>query len=160
MKQTDTRPTLNRRQLAVGAAAVATLSLLPAAPALAQQQPEPKAWEAMVKKILGDAKPTEGKVVIDMAEIAENGNTVPFTLSVDSPMTDKDYVKAIHLISTANPAPNVVTFRFTPMAGVAKAESRMRLVGTQDVIAIAELSDGKFLMSRRPVKVTVGGCGG
>ena len=59
----------------------------------------------MVKKILGDAKPIEGKVAIDMAEIAENGNTVPFTLSVDSPMTDKDYVKAIHMISTANPRP-------------------------------------------------------
>jgi sulfur-oxidizing protein SoxY len=157
MKQTDTRPTLNRRQLAVGAAAVATLSLLPVVPALAQDQP---AWEAMVKKILGDAKPTEGKVAIDMAEIAENGNTVPFALSVESPMTDKDYVKAIYIISTANPRPEVATFRFTPASGAAKAESRMRLIGTQDVIAIAELSDGKFLMGRRPVKVTVGGCGG
>jgi sulfur-oxidizing protein SoxY len=160
MKQTDTLPTLNRRQFAVGAAAVATLSLLPVVPALAQEQPEAKAWEAMVKKILGDAKPTEGKVAIDMAEIAENGNTVPIALSVESPMTDKDYVKAIYIISTANPRPEVATFRFTPASGAAKAESRMRLIGTQDVIAIAELSDGKFLMGRRPVKVTVGGCGG
>ena len=107
MKQTDSQPMLNRRQLAVGAAAVATLSLLPVVPALAQDQPEAKAWEAMVKKILGDAKPTEGKVAIDMAEIAENGNTVPIALSVESPMTDKDYVKAIYIISTANPRPEV-----------------------------------------------------
>ena len=160
MTEIDSPATLNRRQFAVAAAATAVLALVPAVPALAQEQPEAKAWETLVKKILGDAKPVEGKLSIDMAEIAENGNTVPFTLSVDSPMTDKDYVKAVYLISTANPRPEVVAFRFTPSSGAAKAESRMRLVGTQDVIAIAELSDGKFLMARRPVKVTVGGCGG
>jgi sulfur-oxidizing protein SoxY len=161
MTQIDWPSALNRRQFAVAAAATAVLALVPGLPALSQEQPEAKPWEAMVKKILGEAKPVEGKLLtIDMAEIAENGNTVPFTLSVDSPMTDKDYVKALHLISTANPRPEVVVFRFTPACGVAKAESRMRLVGTQDVIAIAELSDGKFLMARRPVKVTVGGCGG
>lgn len=160
MTQIDSPSALSRRQFAIAAAATAALVLVPALPALAQQQPEAKPWEELVKKILGDAKPVEGKLTIDMAEIAENGNTVPFTLSVDSPMTDKDYVKALYLISTANPRPEVVVFRFTPASGVAKAESRMRLVGTQDVIAIAELSDGKFLMARRPVKVTVGGCGG
>jgi sulfur-oxidizing protein SoxY len=160
MTQIDSPSALNRRQFAIAAAATAALALVPALPALAQQQPEAKPWEELMKKILGDAKPVEGKLTIDMAEIAENGNTVPFTLSVDSPMTDKDYVKALYLISTANPRPEVVVFRFTPASGVAKAESRMRLVGTQDVIAIAELSDGKFLMARRPVKVTVGGCGG
>ena len=158
MKQINPLPALDRREFALGAAAFAALAALPAVPALAQDQS--KAWEALVKNIMGDAKPSDGKVIIDMAEIAENGNTVPFTLSVDSPMTEKDHVKAIHLVSTANPAPNVVAFRFSPANGVAKAESRMRLIGTQDVIAIAELSDGKFLMSRRAVKVTVGGCGG
>jgi sulfur-oxidizing protein SoxY len=160
MTEIDSPAAFSRRQLVVGAAATAAVALLPALPALAQQQPEPKPWEALVKKILGETKPVDGKLTIDMAEIAENGNTVPFTVGVDSPMTDKDYVKAIHLISTANPRPEVVVFRFTPACGVAKAESRMRLVGTQDVIAIAELSDGKFLMAKRPVKVTVGGCGG
>lgn len=160
MTQIDSPSALNRRQFAVAAAATAVLALVSGLPALAQEQPEAKPWETLVKKILGETKPVEGKLTIDMAEIAENGNTVPFTLSVDSPMTDKDYVKALHLISTANPRPEVVVFRFTPACGVAKAESRMRLVSTQDVIAIAELSDGKFLMARRPVKVTVGGCGG
>ena len=113
-----------------------------------------------MKKILGDAKPTEGKLTIDMPEIAENGNTVPFSVSVDSPMTEKDYVKAIHVISTGNPQPGVATFRFTPQSGKATVASRMRLARTQDVIAIAELSDGKFLQSKRAVKVTIGGCGG
>jgi len=160
MKQNHTPAALNRRQFGVAAAATAALAAVPALPALAQDQPDAKAWEALVKKILGDAKPVEGKLVIDMAEIAENGNTVPIALSVESPMTDKDYVKAIYVISTANPRPEVATFRFTPASGAAKAESRMRLIGTQDVIAIAELSDGKFLMAKRAVKVTVGGCGG
>ena len=113
-----------------------------------------------MKKVLGDAKPIEGKLPIDMPEIAENGNTVPFTISVDSPMTETDYVKAIHVLATANPQPGVATFRFSPLSGKATVASRMRLARTQDVIAIAELSDGRFLMSKRNVKVTIGGCGG
>lgn len=149
---------IDRRQFVLGGVTLAVLAALPAMPALAQAQA--KAADELVKKIVGDAKPIEGKLVIDMPEIAENGNTVPFTLSVDSPMTEKDHVKAIHMISTLNPQPNVVTFRFSPTSGAAKAASRMRLIDTQDVIAVAELSDGKFLMSRRAVKVTVGGCGG
>ena len=86
-------------------------------PLLAQDQPQ--AWEQAVSKILGDAKPIEGKVAVDMPEIAENGNTVPFTDLVDSPMTEKDHVKAIHVIATANPQPGVATFRFTPLSGKA-----------------------------------------
>lgn len=117
-------------------------------------------WEETLKKILGDAKAAEGKLMMDLPEIAENGNTVPFTVSVDSPMTDKDYVKAVHVISTGNPQPGVATFRFTPQSGKAAAASRMRLAKTQDVVAVAELSDGKFLQVKRSVKVTIGGCGG
>jgi sulfur-oxidizing protein SoxY len=113
-----------------------------------------------LKKIVGDAKPLEGKLTLDMPEIAENGNTVPFSVSVESPMTDSDHVKAIHILATANPQPGVATFRLTPMSGKAAAASRMRLARTQDIIGVAELSDGKFLMSRRNVKVTIGGCGG
>ena len=75
-------------------------------------------------------------------------------------MTEKDHVKAIHVIATANPQPGVATFRFTPLSGKAAVASRMRLASTQDVIGIAELSDGRFLMAKRPVKVTIGGCGG
>ena len=86
-------------------------------PLLAQDQAQ--AWEQAVRKILGDAKPSDGKVAIELPEIAENGNTVPFTVSVDSPMTEKDHVKAIHVIATANPQPGVATFRFTPLSGKA-----------------------------------------
>jgi sulfur-oxidizing protein SoxY len=139
--------------LGVGAA-VAGLAV----PAPAQDQPQ--AWEQAVRKILGDTKPGEGKLMIDMPEIAENGNTVPFTISLDSPMTDQDHVKAIHIIATANPQPGVATFRFSPLSGKAAVASRMRLARTQDVISIAELSGGRFLMAKRSVKVTIGGCGG
>ena len=99
-------------------------------------------------------------MLIDLPEIAENGNTVPFTISVDSPMSETERVKVIHLIATANPQPGVAVFRFSPLSGKATVASRMRLARTQDVIGIAELSDGRFLMSKRNVKVTIGGCGG
>jgi len=145
---------LSRRQFSLGAAAAVSLPLH----ALAQEQPQP--WEQAVKSILGEAKPTEAKLTLDMPEIAENGNTVPFSVRIDSPMTEKDHVRAIHIISTGNPQPGVATFRLTPQSGRAMVSSRMRLARTQDVIAIAELSDSKFLISKRAVKVTIGGCGG
>lgn len=137
-------------------AAAAAMSL----PLQTLAQEQAPAWEQVVKAVLGDAKPTEGKLTLDMPEIAENGNTVPFSVRADSPMTEKDFVKAVHIISTGNPQPGVATFRFTPQSGKAMVSSRMRLGKTQDVIAIAELSDGKFLMAKRAVKVTIGGCGG
>jgi sulfur-oxidizing protein SoxY len=144
---------IDRRAFVVGAVA----STAVAATALAQ---EAQGWEDAVKRIVGDTKPIDGRVMLDMPEIAENGNTVPFSISVDSPMTEREYVKAVHVISTGNPQPGVATFRFTPVSGKAAVASRMRLARTQDVIGLAELSDGKFLMTRRSVKVTIGGCGG
>ena len=148
---------LNRREFALGIAAGAAIAGLPLA---VVAQDAAQTWEQAVKKVLGDAKPIEGKLLIDMPEIAENGNTVPFTISVDSPMSETDRVKAIHVIATANPQPGVAVFRFSPLSGKAAVASRMRLARTQDVIAIAELSDGRFLTSKRNVKVTIGGCGG
>jgi sulfur-oxidizing protein SoxY len=157
------RPTVHcnrpsRREFAIGTAAAVSLAALPVSTVLAQDQPQ--AWELAVRKILGEAKPIEGKITVELPEIAENGNTVPFSISVDSPMTDKDHVKAIHIVATSNPQPGVATFRLSPQSGKAMVASRMRLQRTQDVITIAELSDGRFLMARRPVKVTLGGCGG
>jgi sulfur-oxidizing protein SoxY len=147
---------LHRRNFVIGA--TATVAALAAHTSLAQENAP--TWEDAIKKILGDAKPVDGKMLLDMPEIAENGNTVPFTVSVESPMSDADYVKAVHIVSTGNPQPAVVTFHFTPQSGKAAAASRMRLARTQDVIALAELSDGKVLQAKRSVKVTIGGCGG
>lgn len=148
---------LNRREFALGSAAGLAVAGLPLA-ALAQDQAQ--TWEQAVKKVMGDAKPSDGKITIELPEIAENGNTVPFSVAVDSPMTEKNYVKAIHVIATSNPQPGVATFRFSLLSGKAAVTSRMRLQRTQDVIAIAELNDGRFLMGKHSVKVTIGGCGG
>lgn len=135
-----------------------------AAPVLAQKTPAPPArvsWEDALKSIIGpDAKPVDGKVELTLPEIAESGNTVPFTVNVPSAMTEQDYVKAVHVFATKNPRPDVVSFYFSPLSGKAQALSRMRLAETQQVVAVAELSDGKFYMTRREVKVTIGGCGG
>jgi sulfur-oxidizing protein SoxY len=157
------RPTVHskrpsRREFAIGTAAALSVAAPPLSAVLAQDQTQ--AWELAVRKILGEAKPIDGKITVELPEIAENGNTVPFSISVDSPMTDKDHVKAIHIVATSNPQPGVATFRLSPQSGKAAVASRMRLQRTQDVITIAELSDGRFLMARRPVKVTIGGCGG
>jgi sulfur-oxidizing protein SoxY len=149
---------VDRREFVFGSAAVVTVTALAIGDTIAQGAAQ--GWEEAVKTILGDAKATEGKLTMDLPEIAENGNTVPFTISVDSPMTDKDYIKAVHVISTGNPQPGVATFHFTPQSGKAAVASRMRLARTQDIIALAELSDGKFVQTKRSVKVTIGGCGG
>jgi sulfur-oxidizing protein SoxY len=158
MKRATSLLRLNRREFTMGAAAAVAVAALRVEPLRAQDQTQ--GWEQAVKAVLGDAKPVEGKVTIEMPEIAENGNTVPFSISVESPMTEKDHVKAIHIIATANPQPGVATYRFTALSGKAAVSSRMRLARTQDVIGIAEMSDGRFLMSKRSVKVTIGGCGG
>jgi sulfur-oxidizing protein SoxY len=150
----------DRRVFLLGAAGTAALSGWLAASGSAVAQDKALTWEETIKKIVGDAKPTEGKLNVDMPEIAENGNTVPFTIKVESPMSDADHVKALHVISSGNPQPGVATFRFTPASGSAMVSSRMRLAKTQDIIAVAELSNGSFLMGKRTVKVTIGGCGG
>jgi sulfur-oxidizing protein SoxY len=147
----------DRRKFTLGVTASAALVGL--APALLAQDAG-EGWEQVVKRVLGDAKPIEGKVLVDLPEIAENGNTVPFTVSVDSPMSETDNVRTIYVIATANPQPGVATFHFSPLSGKAMVASRMRLARTQDVLVIAALSDGRFLMSKRNVKVTIGGCGG
>jgi sulfur-oxidizing protein SoxY len=151
-------PVIDRRTFVLGASAVAAIK--PFLGTLAAAQQAPSVWEAALKKIVGDAQPiSNGKLTFVLPEVAENGNMVPFTVSVDSPMNEKEHVKAIHVIATANPHANVASFRFTLLSGRASAASRMRLARTQDVIGLAELSDGKFLMTRQPVKVTIGGCG-
>jgi sulfur-oxidizing protein SoxY len=149
---------VDRRDFLIGATASAALSIALAAPALAQDRPQ--TLDEALKKIMGDAKPTDGKITLELPEIAENGNTVPFTLAVDSPMTEANYVKALHIFAGSNPQVDVASFTFTPQSGKATASSRMRLAKTQEVVVVAELSDGKFLLGKRTVKVTIGGCGG
>ena len=152
--------TLDRREVVLGTGAAALLAALLGGTGAVLAQDSFALWQVQLRKILGDAKPIEGKITIDLPEIAENGNTVPFSVTVESPMSAADHVKAMHVVSTGNPVPDVASYILTPASGKASVSSRMRLAKTQEVIAVAELSDGKFLLGKRTVKVTIGGCGG
>ena len=149
---------LDRREFVIGVgAAGAAVVLCGATGAVAQELPS---FDEVFKKVVGDKTPEEKGVRLELPEIAENGNTVPFSVAVDSPMTEQDHVRAIHVLSTGNPQPVVATFRFTPASGKASVSSRMRLAKTQEIVTVAELSTGKFVVGRKLVKVTIGGCGG
>ncbi|NQV82539.1 MAG: thiosulfate oxidation carrier protein SoxY [Rhodospirillales bacterium] len=115
--------------------------------------------KAMMKSI-GDKKAKSGRVTLELPQIAENGNTVPVTVEVESPMTDKDYVKALHIYAEGNPSPDVASFRFTPESGKARVSTRMRMIKSQNIVAVAEMSDGSVYMGKKAIKVTIGGCGG
>jgi sulfur-oxidizing protein SoxY len=151
---------VDRRNFLLGASAAAAVAGLLSLNGTARAQDAAVSMEEALKKVLGEAKPSEGKIALEIPEIAENGNTVPFTMSVESPMTETDYVKAMHIFAPANPQVDIATFSFTPASGKAAVSSRMRLAKTQEIVAIAELSDKKFLLAKRTVKVTIGGCGG
>ena len=115
---------------------------------------------AEVKKLFGDKTISDGKIKLDLPTIAENGLVVPLGFEVESPMTEKDYVKAIHFFAEGNPNPQIASFRFTPMSPKAAASVRIRLAQTQNVVAFAEMSNGDIYTAKKEVKVTIGGCGG
>ena len=133
-----------------------TLTLI----AVDQSVATPAETDAEIAKFTGGKTAESGKISIDLPEIAENGNTVPLAIKVDSPMTADDYVSEIRVIADGNPNPGVVGFLLTPMAGRAEVATRIRLNSTENVIVLARTSSGKLFMDRRMVKVTVGGCGG
>jgi sulfur-oxidizing protein SoxY len=114
----------------------------------------------LIAKFTGGKKPVEGKVHLDLPEIAENGNTVPMTVSVESPMTEQSHVTDVMIVADGNPRGGVVTFHFSPASGVAEANTRVRLASTQNIIAVAKMNDGSFFSVTKQVKVTIGGCGG
>ena len=149
---------LTRRKvlgLTAGAAAFAVVGAR-ISPALASAEDA----EKMVMDFAGGATPAEGKITLTAPEIAENGNTVPISVSVESAMEGDDLVESVVIFADGNPSPAVATFHFTEMSGEALATTRMRLAKTQNVIAVAKMKDGSFFMDKKQVKVTIGGCGG
>lgn len=113
-----------------------------------------------VAKFTGGKDAVKGKVSIELPEIAENGNTVPLTFAVESPMTDDNHVTDVLVVSEGNPNPGVASFQFTPASGKAEAQTRIRLAATQNIIVVAKTSKGEFFTGQKLVKVTIGGCGG
>ena len=147
---------LSRRD-AVKAAAFA-LAAATIAPRLAFA--DEKEVAAELKKLFGDKPMAEGKIKLDVPEIAENGLVVPINVEIESPMTETDYVKSVHVFAAGNPLPGVVSYQFTPACGKASAATRMRLAQTQDIVCVAEMSNGALHTAKANVKVTIGGCGG
>lgn len=115
---------------------------------------------AAIKAIAGDTEVGSGGLTLKAPEIAENGNSVPISVTVDSPMTADSYVESVTVFAEGNPNPEVISFNFSPASGEAFASTRMRLASTQNVVAVAKMSDGTVVSDTRNVKVTIGGCGG
>lgn len=111
------------------------------------------AVDDLIAEFTGGAAVADGGVDLTAPEIAENGNTVPIAVSAAG-------ATAIMVLAAGNPTPPVCTFKFGPMAGSQSASTRIRLAGTQDVVAVAQLADGSFARASKTVKVTIGGCGG
>lgn len=156
---------MQRRSFLKGfGAAAACAAVLPHIASAAEEKrpagPNEMNYNTAVAAITG-GKPlvASAKVKMEAPEIAENGAVVPVKVTVESPMTQKDYVKAIHVLASKNGNVRCANIYLTPANGEAFFGTRVKLGGTQDVVAIAEMSDGTFLTAKQNVKVTIGGCG-
>ena len=118
----------------------------------------PVAMQEAIRKVVGSARVNTGRVKLELPPLSENGNAVPLTVSVESPMTEADHVKAMHVFTEKNPQPEVVSIHLGPRAGRARVATRIRLADTQTVVAICELSDGSFWSERADVVVTLAAC--
>ena len=118
----------------------------------------PASMRAAIRKVVGAAPVTKGRLKIDLPPLIENGNAVSLTVAVESPMTVEDHVKAIHVFTEKNPQPNVISVQLGPRAGRATFSSRIRLADSQKVIAIAQMSDGSFWSDEIEVIVTLAAC--
>jgi sulfur-oxidizing protein SoxY len=145
------RSPLDRRAFVVGAALV---SMLPFASAHATSE----AMAAAIKEVVGEGMLREGRVKLDLPPLVENGNVVPLTVSVESPMTAADHVKAIHVFNEKNPQPHVFSARLGPRNGKAVIGTRIKLADSQKIIAIAETSSGAFWSASADVIVTLAAC--
>ena len=118
----------------------------------------PETMQEAVRTAIGEATVKKGRVKLDLPPIVENGNSVPCTVAVESPMTATDHVKAIHIFNEKNPQPNVISNKLGPRAGRAAFTTRIRLADSQTVTAIAEMSDGSCWSDDVDVIVTLAAC--
>jgi sulfur-oxidizing protein SoxY len=149
---------ISRRGALKAAGAVVAGAALPRAAQAQLQSFVPGQMEAAIRKLLGDAKIRKGKVTLDLPPLIDNGNTVPLTVTVESPMTPADHVKAIHVFTEKNPQPYVITAHLGPRAGRARISTRARIADTGTVVAIAQMSDGSFWSDSVSVVVTLSAC--
>lgn len=153
-RSTVSRSAVSRRAVlarAAGAVAGATLLVRRAAAT-------PETMKAAIHRVIGEQPVRKGKVTLDIPPLVENGNSIAMSVTVDSPMTSTDYVKAIHVFNQKNPQPDVISVHLGPRAGKAAFSTRIRLADSQSVVAVAELSDGSLWSDTAEVIVTIAAC--
>jgi sulfur-oxidizing protein SoxY len=152
---TDTSPSpVTRRAVltgVAGAAACATILVRPA-------EATPAMMKAAIHRVIGEQQVREGRVTLDIPPLVENGNTIAMSVAVESPMTETDYVKAVHVFNEKNPQPDIISVHLGPRAGKAAFATRIRLADSQSVVAIAEMSDGSLWSGAVEVIVTIAAC--
>lgn len=150
-------PTRSTRRAALKAAVSGMgLSVLPFRAALAT----PESLDVALRETFGDTEIRRGRVKLDIALIAEDGTIVPTTITVDSPMTEAEHVKEIHLFSERNPLPRIAAFHLGPHNGRAQVSTRIRLAEAQRVMAVARMNDGTLWSDEMQVEVSLTACGG
>jgi sulfur-oxidizing protein SoxY len=145
---------MKRRTLLATSMAASVVTVLPWRTADAT----PEALAAAIKEVTGGAPVREERVKLDIPPLVENGNVVPLTVSVESPMTAEDHIKAIHVFNEKNPQPHVFNAWLGPRAGKARLATRIKLADSQKVVAIAETSKGEFFSAGADVIVTIAAC--
>jgi sulfur-oxidizing protein SoxY len=148
----------SRREFLLAAGGVAAGLGLGSIVAVTPARATPAEMQEAIRRVVGAAPIGAGKVKLELPPLIENGNAVPLTVEVASPMTGADHVRAIHVFTQKNPQPNVASFHLGPRAGRARVATRIRLADTQTVVAVCELSDGSFWSDSADIVVTLAAC--
>jgi len=152
---TDESPSpVTRRAVLAGVASVTGFATL----LVRRAGATPEMMRAAIHRLIGEQPVRKGKVTLDIPPLVENGNTIAMSVAVESPMTATNYVKAIHVFNEKNPQPDIISVHLGPRAGKAAFSTRIRLADSQNVVAIAELSDGSLWSDTVEVIVTIAAC--
>jgi sulfur-oxidizing protein SoxY len=145
---------INRRQCVTGALIFGLWPIYLPLTTVQGRAGEMSNWPEVMYEVLGNERPFEGRVSIEAPMIARKGNPIQLAVSVESPMTADDHVKAVHVFAIGNQDPRVASFHFTTRSGVAMVSTRVRLEVSQELIGLAEMNNGAFYIGRRAVKIT------
>lgn len=117
-------------------------------------------WERIeaARKLLGDSTPETGRISIDLPGVSQDGSAVPLGIKIDHPMEAENHIAELHLFASGNPSPEILSARFTPFSGEARLQTRVRLDGSQSVVALARTGNGEWLADAREIRITVSGC--
>ncbi len=145
---------MTRRQVIAGAAAAMTVPALPMSSALADLDD----MQREMKKLVGPAVIKPGRVKVAIPELTENGNSTSLSVSVESPMTAANHVRAVHVFSEKNPVAYIARIGVGPHAGKAQVATSIRVADSQTITVVAEMSDGTFWSGQAATEVTTPAC--